>query len=487
MERTAIHDRSPRRPRVAVVAATAILPLCAAAIAQTTVFAADADLIVRIPFNRAFTTGVFYLGVVHAAPDVDGDGVPDLILTSEFTLAQTGATQPGRVALVSGATGELIWSASGVVFSERFGRSITIVRDLNGDGTSDVAVGEFGTGRVVLLSGATGERIGAIDPPAPETSSFSFAIAALRDATGDATRLAVGSPRLGRGYIYSLADEPPPPRLLLPGDDPFPFYGIWTTNIGDVNGDGVDDVALTEPDILRAVFVHSGADGAPLHAVWERGVTYGQSVAMLGDIDGDGAPEYLIASPRGVRAYSGASGAARFGVYYTEADLQRAVIGVGDVTGDGVPDFAVGNPDHPPDDGFSSDPDEIGFGRVLLYCGRTRQLIREYSGAAPQDRLGHSLALVPNADGAGRSSIMARAFRSGDDPDATGAYGYVFLMPAPCLGDANFDRVINAADLGAVLAQYGQSGPLSGDLNFDGAVDFSDFMIVLSRYGAYCE
>ncbi len=55
---------------------------------------------------------------------------------------------------------------------------------------------------------------------------------------------------------------------------------------------------------------------------------------------------------------------------------------------------------------------------------------------------------------------------------------------ASCRGDANGDRVINFADLNAVLADFGDTGESpEGDVNCDGVVNFSDLNTVLANFG----
>ncbi len=55
----------------------------------------------------------------------------------------------------------------------------------------------------------------------------------------------------------------------------------------------------------------------------------------------------------------------------------------------------------------------------------------------------------------------------------------------PCIGDANGDRVVNFADVVAVVTYWGLAGP-SGDANGDGAVNFTDVTKVLENWGRTC-
>jgi hypothetical protein len=52
---------------------------------------------------------------------------------------------------------------------------------------------------------------------------------------------------------------------------------------------------------------------------------------------------------------------------------------------------------------------------------------------------------------------------------------------APCQGDFDGNDVVNGADLGVLLAQWGSTG--SADLNGDGTVNGADLGTLLSKWG----
>ena len=55
----------------------------------------------------------------------------------------------------------------------------------------------------------------------------------------------------------------------------------------------------------------------------------------------------------------------------------------------------------------------------------------------------------------------------------------------PCPTDLNLDRVVNAADLSVMLANWGScKSDCPGDLNTDGVVDAADLSVMLSTWGA---
>lgn len=58
-----------------------------------------------------------------------------------------------------------------------------------------------------------------------------------------------------------------------------------------------------------------------------------------------------------------------------------------------------------------------------------------------------------------------------------------YRSPSACLGDLNSDRVINGADLGELLSQWGPCAGCAGDLDQDGSVGGSDIAVLLGGWG----
>lgn len=209
-----------------------------------------------------------------------------------------------------------------------------------------------------------------------EGGSFGWAVSELADIDGDGfgevivgapTMLIDGMSQAGRLYVYSGATG----ELIdsFDGDAAQTRLGHSMADAGDVNGDGIADIlggakgsrGGTSPG---NAYVYSGADGDVLLEITGEEVNegFGQAVAGIGDIDGDGHDDFIV----GANAYDGTIGL-NAGRLYVISGVDGSVIrthegvaerdqlgagtsGVGDIDGDTVPDYAASAPNGGPDD-----------------------------------------------------------------------------------------------------------------------------------------
>jgi len=119
--------------------------------------------------------------------------------------------------------------------------------------------------------------------------------------------------------------------------------------LGDVNGDGCDDyiAGLGDPNWYGAVAVISGPTGQILRVVWgqNQGDYIGSGCTGCGDLDGDGVPDFaagggLSGSPGSVQAFSSRTGQRLFATYSGYVgDRFGYVLRAADYDHDGVDDI----------------------------------------------------------------------------------------------------------------------------------------------------
>ncbi|HEX8385029.1 MAG TPA: FG-GAP-like repeat-containing protein [Rubricoccaceae bacterium] len=215
------------------------------------------------------------------AGDVDGDGAAD-VLVGDY---KRSGSNVGGAQVLSGASGGVLYALTppAVEPNLHFGRAVAAGRDVTGDGTPDWAVaarnenaGATDAGRVHVFDGGTGTLAFSVESPTPSTGGmFGLSVALCPDLDGDGTGdLVVGAGREsatvaeeGRAYVFSGTTR----ALLHPLRSPNPTDGGWfgqnVVSVGDVDSDGVSDVAVGAigeshgAPSSGTVYVFSGASG----------------------------------------------------------------------------------------------------------------------------------------------------------------------------------------------------------------------------------
>lgn len=165
--------------------------------------------------------------VVASDLDVDLDGVSDVVVGAPFEDA--AGADSGALHVLSGQSGKTLLALPGGAAGDRFGASLAVLPDLDGDLVLDYAVGAAGTGTVHVVSGTNGDERMAITGPA----GHGTALAWLDHDLDGLPSLAVGSPLEANGGgapeagVVRIRDLFPPTGPALGLDDASPIALTW--------------------------------------------------------------------------------------------------------------------------------------------------------------------------------------------------------------------------------------------------------------------
>ncbi len=370
-------------------------------------------------------------GTSGTVVDFDGDGEADLLVGAPFA---AGGDAVGAVFVHRGTgTGfatEPTWTLTG---GDGFGAQVAEVGDVDGDGRTDFAVAAIHgdgaeaslSGTVTVYRGGTGGKVLRVLAGEQALDKFGASVTGGCDLDADghadlvvgATGHSPGPDRYlgGAYYVYfgpDLADER---RRKIPATLQAGILG-FASACGDVNGDGVDDL------VVSAIWTHGviwhaskvlafhgkpgfapDADAADV-TIGSTASHFGDALAVLDDLDGDGYREiaigvpafYAIPAPTASnpmtslkgRVYVVRGGAGTRTVNLSpppgtpipdllttltgEDYLERfgsAIAPLGDLDGDGKPDLAVGAP-HGNTPGATSLDTGLTSGRAYVFLGK---------------------------------------------------------------------------------------------------------------------
>jgi len=249
------------------------------------------------------------------AGDQDGDGRTDLFVGAP-------AAESGRVYLLSGKDGTVLRTYAPREEGGSFGWYVARLDDLDGDGRADLAVGAPSArdpdgptagGAAWVFSAASGSELHHWKGT-DRRGGFGGVVAAVADLDGDGKgEIAVASPGTedqtrtlpGEVYVYSGATGKE--LRHWSGSQPGELFGRMVFAAGDLDGDGVGDLAIGAPwhrrgsaDRVGRVEFRSGRSGKVLSELFgdEADCWFGWHIRPAPDPDGRGRPTLLIGSLR---------------------------------------------------------------------------------------------------------------------------------------------------------------------------------------------
>ena len=355
--------------------------------------------------------------------DLNGDGVTDLVVGAWTDDDGCSGSNCGTIHILymdtdgslAASTDEFDCSHTKITCGnfDGFGKSVAPI-DLNNDGVNDIAVGAHkdncsgdsgcsgwdDRGVIHILFMDSDENVTSVEeidgrvsngPSLGNNSFFGWSVANIGDYDGDGVDdLVAGSYKEGPGssqgaiFIMFMNTDGSLDKTIEinsgttngPDLSNSNQFGWSVANIGDLDGDGVNDLAVGArgDDTVHILFMNSCnqcAANAAVKSVVEInsttlgvtvGGTFGDSVASMGDLDGDTVQDLVIGSrtdtgggsirivymntdgsPKSSVLIDSTAAATIDGFTISGGDwFGNAVASIGDLDGNGITDMAVG-------------------------------------------------------------------------------------------------------------------------------------------------
>ncbi|GAL92003.1 beta strand repeat-containing protein [Microcystis aeruginosa] len=455
---------------------------------------------------------------VSNAGDVNGDGIDDLIIGAPYA-DPNGKSKAGESYVIFGSSsgfsasidlstlnGSNGFIINGIEANDLSCFSVSAAGDINGDGIDDLIVGAL-----------------FADPNGNSIAGESYVV--FGSSSGFSVSLDLATLNGSNGFTINGIDA---------GDK----LGIFVSNAGDINDDGIDDLVMGATGVdsngnsgAGASYVVFGSDSgfsASLDLTtlngsngfviegFEAGGLLGYSVSAAGDVNGDGIDDLIVSAP-----WSAPNGNSKAGAVYVvfgsnsgfsaSLDLSnlngsngfainginlgdysgRSVSGAGDVNGDGIDDLIIGAPQIP---FATSIPASTGASYVVFGSNSGFSASLNLStlngsngfvieGIAPGDSLGLFVSSAGDVNGDGIDDLIIGAPFA--DPNGNSKAGQSYVVFGSSNGfSASLDPSTldgsNGFAINGIAAEdnSGRSVSGAGDVNGDGIDD----LIIGARY-----
>jgi hypothetical protein len=344
--------------------------------------------------------------------------------------------------------------------------------DINGDGTADLLIGVVGDDTAAKDAGAAYGYYGGSSPEVQadliltgenQLDAFGNAVAKVGDIDGDGYEdVLVGAylfdrdqdrqDNVGRAYLFWGGPIPSTvPALIFTGDNAYDYFGISVAGAGDVNGDGYPDVAV---GAYRAtVTAACGGGTSRLPGIGRVYVYFGGPRSTM-----DAKADAVLTGETTLLPGDPASACRQ------DEEFGGSVAGAGDINGDGYDDLVVGAREKTTPASKTGRAYVFYGGPWFVGVGADRADVI-LSGTATGDEFGEAVAGAGDTNGDGFADLVIGApLRDGLAVDSGAIFWYsgrgLPLMSPPLVRNGL-----------AIEDNFGFSVASAGDVNRDGYAD----------------